>query len=296
LTPPTFAAASDDLGWLNLSEAEREREYSPSSCIGGDYMPFIEAYIDRSAQAHTANPPVSLSYGSSNTQSIDLFLPSGARGPVPVLVFIHGGYWQELSKKESAFAAPACLDQGFAFAAIDYTLAPQATVSDIVAECRAAIAFLAHHGSDHGIDPDRMVVAGSSAGGHLAAMVALGGEARNCIRGAVMVSGVFALEPLIGTSINEALGLDAPAARASSPLLQDLEGFPPSVICWGENETDQFKRQSTVFAQHLRDAAGASVEEFESPGRNHFDVILDLTDPDTPLGRATLTLLRAPLS
>lgn len=288
----------DDLGWEALSAEDREREYSPSSCIGGDYMPFIQAYIDRSTQAYAAHPPVTLSYGDRDTQSVDLFVPPAADEPVPVLVFIHGGYWQELSKKESTFAATACFKQGFAYAAVDYTLAPTATVGEIVDECRTAIACLARHGRDHGIDPERMVVAGSSAGGHLAAMVALNdvatvGDARRCIRGAVMVSGVFALEPLIGTSINEALNLDTATARAGSPMLQDLTGFPAAVICWGENETAQFKRQSAMFAQRLRDVAGSPVEEFEVPARNHFDIILDLADPDSVLGQATLALLRA---
>lgn len=297
MTAPAAAAALADIGWQDLSEAEREREYSPSSCIGGDYMPFIQAYMDRSAQAYAAHPPITLHYGDRDTQSIDLFLPPHADGPVPVLVFIHGGYWQELSKRESAFAAPACLDQGFAYAAVDYTLAPTASVADIVEECRAAIVCLARHGRDHGIDPDRMVVAGSSAGGHLAAMVALNngsavGEARQSIRGVVMVSGVFALEPLIGTSVNDALDLDSAAARASSPLLYPLTDFPPAVVCWGAIETDQFKQQSAVFARCLREASGAGVDEFEVPARNHFDIILDLADPDTSLGRATLNLLR----
>ena len=64
----------------------------------------------------------------------------------PVLVFFHGGYWQELSKQESAFAAPQCLARGIAYAAVDYTLAPKATLSAIVDECRAAVARLADVG------------------------------------------------------------------------------------------------------------------------------------------------------
>lgn len=282
------------LNWQGLSREEREREYSPSSCIGGDYRAFIDAYVERSARARAAHPPVSLVYGDGPSQTLDLFVPAGAATPVPALVFIHGGYWQELSKRESAFAAPDCLENGCAFAAIDYTLAPAASVADIVEECRAAVAWLGDHGGEHGVDPGAMVVAGSSAGGHLAAMVALG-EPQRRLRGAVLVSGVFALAPLIGTSVNEALSLDPGSARQSSPLLKDTSGFPETVICWGENETDQFKRQSRLFAEKLRasghDGGTAGVREFECAGRNHFDVILDLADPRTRLGRETLALL-----
>jgi len=208
-------------------------------------------------------------------------------------VFFHGGYWQELSKRESAFAAPHCLAHGIAYAAIDYTLAPQATLDEIVVECRAAFSWLAGNGATVGIDPGRLFVAGSSAGAHLAAMVAL--TAPTVVKGAVLVSGVYDLAPLIGTSIDEALRLDATTAARNSPLGLPLKGFPPSLVCWGEIETESFKRQSRTFAQTLRDA-GARSEDFEIAGRNHFDVILDLADPATELGQRTLGMIRAATS
>lgn len=289
------ADTSDPLQWRSLTEEEREREYSPSSCIGGDYMPYINAYIQRSAAAHAGHAPVTVQYGSKPSQTIDLFVPENASIPVPVLVFIHGGYWQELSKKESAFAAPACMAHGFAYAAVDYTLAPTATVADIVAECRAAVHWLAENGADHGLDPSAIVVAGSSAGGHLAAMVSATATLQNNLKGAVLVSGVFDLEPLIGTSINEALSLTTETAKASSPILADVSGFPDTIVCWGENETDQFKRQSNLFVDLLvaasHEGGSIAVSLFECAGRNHFDVILDLTDSDTRLGQETLALL-----
>ncbi len=266
-----------ELDWRSLSEAEREREYSPSSCIGGDYMPYLRAYAERSGAARRAHPPETLRYGPGERQTIDLFVPGNVARP-PVLAFFHGGYWQELSKQESAFAAPQCLAQGIAYAAVDYTLAPKATLSAIVDECRAAVARLERLGP--------LVVAGSSAGAHLAAMVATEG-----LKGAVLVSGIYELEPLIGTSINAALGLDPAEAACNSPMHRALRGFPPSVVCWGDNETDQFKRQSRAFAAALH-AAGAACSVFECPGRNHFDVILDLADPATELGRQTLDLLQ----
>ena len=266
-----------DLDWRSLSGAEREREYSPSSCIGGEYMTYVRAYAERSEAARRAHPPETLRYGPGEPQAIDLFMPRNVERP-PVLVFFHGGYWQELSKQEAAFAAPQCLARGIAYAAVDYTLAPKATLSAIVDDCRAAVARLSDLGP--------LVVAGSSAGAHLAAMVA-----NEQVKGAVLVSGIYDLEPLIGTSINGALGLDVAEAGRNSPMHRSLVGFPPSLVCWGDNETDQFKRQSALFARRLH-AAGAMCSVFECPGRNHFDVILDLADPATELGRRTLDLLQ----
>jgi len=270
------------LDWRRLLAEEREREYSPSSCIGGNYQPYIHAYVEQSAAARRLHPPTTIRYGPAERQTLDLFVPEGVARP-PMLVFFHGGYWQELSKQESAFAAPGCLAHGIAYAAVDYTLAPAATLSGIVEECRAAVASLSRF--------DRLVVAGSSAGAHLAAMVALAADRR--VKGAVLVSGIYDLEPLIGTSIDAALALDPATAARNSPLRQALEGFPPSLICWGETETDQFKRQSGAFARALH-RAGSECAAFECPGRNHFDVILDLADPATPLGRRTLDLIQSP--
>ena len=306
--------------WRELDDAAREREVSPSSCIGGNYQPFIAAYAERSAQARArANAEgsgrLNLRYGPGAAQLLDLFLPPAA-GPVggagvpALLVFIHGGYWQELSKDESSFAAPQCVAQGIAFAAVNYTLAPSATVAEMVAECRLAIAWLHANAAALGFDARRIVVAGSSAGAHLAAMVALPPQgpplapafaptpapalspmdAPLRLRGAVLVSGIYELEVLLGTSVNEALGLTADSARALSPALLPLRGFPPSIVCWGEVETAEFKRQSQGFAACLQ-GAGTSCQRFEMPQRNHFDVILDLADPATMLGAATLALV-----
>lgn len=294
--------------WRTWDSATREREYSPSSCIGGNYRPHIAAYAERSAAARArfadGAARLNLAYGASASQRLDLFVPSGstsgasekgeARRKPPLLVFIHGGYWQELSKEESSFAAAEALAQGLAFAALDYTLAPAASVATMVAECRQALAWLHAQAGALGFDAARIVVAGSSAGAHLAALCALPGTAAaQVVRGAVLVSGIYEVEPLVGTSINDALGLDATAARAVSPALAtDLRGFPPSVVCWGEIETAEFKRQGRDFASRLR-RAGSQCDVFEVPGRNHFDVILDLADPATRLGAATVALVRA---
>jgi arylformamidase len=284
-------------GWRDLDLAAREREYTPSSCIGGNYQPFVQAYADRSHAARQQLPVQrNLQYGNEVTQRLDLFVPPTAPGraatPPALLVFIHGGYWQELCKDDSSFPATDCVTQGIAYAAIDYTLAPRASVAQIVAECRGALHWLHANAPALGFDARRIVVAGSSAGAHLAAMTALPGKGAAPVRGAVLVSGIFELEPLIGTSINGALGLTPPSARELSPALHDVTGFPPSIVCWGEVETSEFKRQSRDFAARL-DAADTACQVFEVPQRNHFDIILDLADPQTLLGRAVTELIRS---
>lgn len=289
-TPRTPRLTAPDLGL-----AEREQAYSPSSCIGGDYRPFLQQYQQRS-EAARALPHQEHAYGGLPRQRLDLFLPSdtppGSRAPA-LLVFIHGGYWQELSKHSACFAAPACLAAGHAFAAVGYTLAPEATLEQIVQECRTALVWLHQHAERLGYDPARIVVAGSSAGAHLAAMCSLRGwpHGAGLPAAAVLVSGVYELAPLVGTSINTALGLTLDSASQVSPLHHSLAGFAPTVLAWGDIETDEFKRQSRAFGQALQAQGLPEVPTLEVPARNHFDVVLDLCEPGTLLGDATLALL-----
>lgn len=295
--PACCDAASQPLAW-------REREYSPSSCIGGNYAPYVQIYADLSRLAlarHRAQRDLAYAQAEpgSSAQRLDLFLPetparNGTRPPL--LVFIHGGYWQELSKEESLFAALHCLPHGVAFAALDYSLAPQASLADMARECRQALRWLHSQAERLGFDPHRMVLAGSSAGAHLSAMCSLRGWSGDADlplgvpAAALLVSGIYELAPLLGTSIDAQLQLPAKALDEISPQRLGLTGFAPAVVCWGSIETQEFKRQSQAFAQALQQA-GAAVQCFEVAGRNHFDVVLDLAVAGTALGDASLHAL-----
>lgn len=286
-----------ELDWRRLTAADREREYSPSSCIGGDLTPVLTEYADASERARqwcaaTGRPVRSIAYGPRTSNTIDLAVPASG-GPSPLLLFVHGGYWQELSKHESFFAAPDFLSRGIAFGAVDYTLAPTIALDEIVSECRAAIAHVRDGAQTLGVDADRIVIAGSSAGAHLAAMVGLASvdDGSSPAAGLVLLSGVYELEPLIGTSIDGALRLDPVAAGRNSPLRLDIvDAPPPAVVAFGENETEQFKRQSRLYADRL-ETAGGEVVELEVHGRNHFDIVFDLGRTDTPLGSAVRRLI-----
>jgi len=297
----------DDALFARAPLAQREREYSPSSCIGGNYRPFIEAYRRCSDQARSecaalgarwARHPCSTPEAgrAPPLPALELCLPAAASAtrPAPLLLYVHGGYWQELSAADSLFAAAACARRGIAFAALEYTLAPAATIDDIVAEGVQGLRWLAAHAGALGVAAQRVVIAGSSAGAHLCAAMALAacGSGGSLVRprAAVLLSGVYWIEPLIGTSIDGALALSPEAARRASPGLAPLAGFPPALAAWGSNETAAFKAQSRHFAAALRQA-GTACSELEVAGRNHFDVVFDLLDPDTPLGQGVLAHL-----
>ncbi|TAG45970.1 MAG: alpha/beta hydrolase [Betaproteobacteria bacterium] len=265
--------------------AWREREYSPSSAIGGNYAPHIARYVQDSATARESIPlQADRRYGDAPRALIDFFPAPKQQSVTGLLVFIHGGYWQELSKNESCFLAPAWHEAGFAHAVIGYTLAPSATLPQIVDECVAALNWLKAQATSLGFDQDRIVVAGSSAGAYLAAACAT----RVSLKGIVPISGIFDVAPLIGTSINVALRLN-PVNAAALNLMTTTSQLAPSVVAYGEIETSEFKRQSRSFAALLNER-GVNCECFEIPQRNHFDVVHELSDNGTRLFAATFQL------
>ncbi len=275
--------------WAAMGAQERAEAYSPSSVVGEDIGSLIADYVQLSAVAYEAVPSVKThAYGAAPSQTYDLALPEG-QGPHPVHVFVHGGYWQELSKKESFFAAPGFLSQGMGFAAVDYTLAPHARVGEIIDEVRRALTHLRANADALGVDPARITLSGSSAGAHLAAMATLNMPADQRPVALVLLSGIYDLRPLVGTYINDALRMDQAEAMDLSPSLRDLSGFPSTVIAWGQHETDEFKRQSRHFADLLKDAS-AEVQALEVANRNHFDIVHDLTG-ESDLALAVRALL-----
>ena len=301
MTDPHASAHNELLRWHSMSPAELEREYSPSSAIGGDYQPFIDEYAVRSEASRVSCSALeTLRYGEKPANLIDL-VRGGDGAPAPLLIFIHGGYWQEGSRTGSLFGADYFARHGIAYAAIGYTLAPQATVAEIVVECRQALAHIAANAQSLGIDAQRIVLAGSSAGAHLAALCASNdsGSERASSRvtplaGLVLLSGIFDLEPLVATYINDLPGMSVQDALDLSPMRRNPASMPAAIISWGEVETAEFKRQSRRFASHLQHA-GVGVECFESPLRNHFDIVHNLADSDTRLGRAVLAMFEVPV-
>ena len=257
-----------------------EREYSPSSRVGGDASPFVAAYRtgSESVRAALGDRLIALEGGS-------LLVADDASAPL--LVFIHGGYWQALSAAESLSLAPAVLAHGWSYAAVEYTIAPEGTIAQMIDECTAVLAALAKR-----LAPSTVVLAGHSAGAHLAAMVSLVAQSPLHIDRTVLLGGVFDLRPLLHTTVNDPLGLDEATAAALSPQLLPVAALAVKephevVVAWGDNETDAFKLQSRSYAAHLA-AAGMSVAAFECRGRHHFDLMNDLVDVNTELGRHTV--------
>jgi len=215
----------------------------------------------------------------------------------PVFVSIHGGYWRAGSRRHASFMAGVLDQQGIATVAVDYDLAPDVALAEIVRQVRASVAWIHAHGSDHGLDPDRIVVGGSSAGGHLAAAVMIPGWQErfglpaNAIRAGVPISGLFDLRPLVDSFANEWLGLDRATAANLSPMLHTEDAAVPALIAVAERDGVGFLAQSREF--HERWSRCAPAELLVVPDRHHYDVFLDLADPDSELTRRVVALVHS---
>ena len=279
--------------YAQFDQSALDREYSPSSCIA-DISIYLDAYADRSAAARQSALADGLyngdlRYGDGPDETLDLFLPRTAE-TAALQVYIHGGYWQLLSKDESSFAAGAFQRHGAAFAALNYTLAPQQSLSGIVEENRRAIAWLYNNADRLGFDRERIFLSGSSAGAHLAIMMLLTDWPayklpKNAIKGVCAVSGIYDLEPVRLSYVNDKVGMDSREATDNSPLQHLLRNTCPVILAYGDNETAEFKRQTDDFRKRLV-AGGTDVTFREIRDRNHFDVILDLADDSSWLFRS----------
>ena len=257
-----------------------EAEYNNRAAVPDHPVVMARWKADAEA-ARAAHPPVEIAYGPGEREVMDLF----EAGPeAPVVVFIHGGYWQALDKTWFSWIAPALLSHGVSVAIPSYDLCPNVRLGRIVEQMRAVTTLLRERTGK------RPVVTGHSAGGHLSACMLSEGKAA----GAVAISGVFDLRPLIETSINAALGLYANEAAALSPIFWPAPngGAPGGTeldCIVGGAETSEFIRQSRDMAQ-VWATKGADTRFEALDGLNHFTILDPLTDPDSPLVKRIVEL------
>ncbi|MER7546065.1 alpha/beta hydrolase [Spirillospora sp. NPDC127506] len=276
-----------------LSDEELDVAYNVRRKAGPElFARHMERYREMSEQAvdGLAGHP-GIVYDEASGERLDVWGTGG--GLRPVFVFLHGGYWMALSRDVSSFMARALDEQGVATVVPDYTLAPEATLEEIVRQVRAAVAWVYRHGRDFGLDPERIVVGGSSAGGHLTGMTMVGGWQdglglpRDVVKAAMPFSGLFDIRPITRIYVNEYVKLDLERAAALSPALLDADYRCPAVFVAGEHDGDGFLEQSKSFQPQW----GAG-ELMIVPDRDHFDVVLELADPRSPVSAELMRLIR----
>lgn len=282
-----------------LDPAWLDRMYNNRALVPEHARHFADwaAWSER-ARAEAPEAILDIAYGPASGQRLDVFPSRGADGPAPVLVFLHGGYWRALDKSDHSFVAPPFTGRGVCVVVPNYTLCPAIGVDGIVLEAAQALAWTWRHISAQGGDPRRIVVAGHSAGGHLAAMLMTchwGQLARDLppdlLRTGLSVSGLFDLLPIRRTPFLQAdLRLDSDTARRCSParLPPPTAGRLLAVV--GGDESPEFLRQNVLIREHWGAARVPVCEALA--GLNHFSVLEALADPAHRLHAMALDALR----
>jgi acetyl esterase/lipase len=270
----------DTPDWRGMSQQERDLGLNNTVAVPG-CLDMVADWERRSADLRKRHPEhLDLRYGPRERDRID-FLK--ARDGAPTLLFIHGGYWQMRSKEVFTVVAEGPMAHGINVALIGYTLAPEATLDEIVAEIHGGLDFLAEKLAALGGDPKRIVVSGWSAGGHLTAMAL----SHPHVAAGLGISGIYDLEPIRHSYLNEKLRLDEAASRRNSPMMQAGGAMKPLSLVAGSAELPLLRKESADFAGH-RAKYGLPVAYEEIPGANHFTIMNELMSPK---GRIT-TLIR----
>jgi len=266
--------------WRAMNQAQLDAGLNNGTAVAGS-ADITAGWVKRSEEMKAKYPEhLDLSYGSGARHKID-FLKVVEGGPT--LLLIHGGYWQMRSKDFFTCFAAGPMAHGINVAVIGYTLAPDATLEEIVAELHAGVDMLVNKASTLGIDANRIVVSGWSAGGHLTATTL----AHPAVKGGVAISGIYDLEPIRHSYLNEKLKLDEAMAVRTSPLMQDGGPAAPLSLVVGGGELPLLRQQTADMAA-FRAAHGLPVSYEEIPGADHFTIMAEL---ESPTGRIT-TLIR----
>lgn len=268
------------LDWRTMSQEARDLGLNNSVAVAGS-LEMVTGWEQRSGEMRKRFPDtIDLRYGSRERNRIDFL--KAAEG-APTLLFIHGGYWQMRSKEVFTVVAEGPMAHGINVALIGYTLAPDATLDEIVAEIHAGIDFLTGQLPALGAAAEGIVVSGWSAGGHLTAMAL----SHPKVRAGMAISGIYDLEPIRHSYLNEKLRADEATSRRNSPMLQEGGAQKPLSLVVGNAELPLLRKQTVDFAGH-RARYGLPVTYEEIPGADHFTIMHEMMSPK---GRIT-TLIR----
>jgi len=270
-----------------------DREYNNRDKVA-DSADYLARYAKESARARAELPcRLDVPYGPSAGETLDVF--PAERAVAPVHLFIHGGYWHRLDKADFSFVARAFLPVGAAVVVINYALVPTVDMDELVRQCRAAVAWTHRNARAFGGDPGRISVSGHSAGGHLVAML-MATDWRDfdapadVVKAGIGISGLYDLEPIRLSYLNDVLKLTPDAARRNSPVGLEPTGRAPLLLAVGGLEGPEYHRQTDDLAGAWR-RRSVPCEVLDLAGLHHFSIVSQLEDPRAPLSRAIHGLL-----
>ena len=276
--------------YKGFRQDELEYQYNPRVSV----PEFPELAKVRAAQARkvrdTAKSWLNVPYGNSPREMLDMYAADRPAGPV--LLYIHGGYWRSGSKEDNCNFVPTFTKRGGTVVLVEYDLCPQVTVSDIVRQTRASIAWVYKNIARYGGDPSKLFVSGHSAGGHLTAMALAHdwtkeGLPADVIQGAVATSGVYDLDMVMEISVQEQVRMTSEIAKQNSPFLNPPRVKCPLVIAVGGAEPKGWQQMSEDYFAFCK-KNGLTVEYLVVPGANHYTMSEKLLDDTNPLTQAMI--------
>jgi arylformamidase len=260
--------------WTALSQAERDAAYDNNAAVKNSATLIAERNRLSEALRASRNSFLDVPYGERERTKIDLY--PAADKTAPCLVFLHGGYWQRNSRDVFAMLVEGVAAHGWSVAIPGYSLAPDASLTEIVTEISRSLDWLAQSGGSYGISGP-VVLSGWSAGAHLVAMAL----DHPRVTAGLAISGVYDLGPIRDTGLNNALKLTDQEVAQLSPLR-----LPPVHkrldICYGTAELPALVFDS-IKLHESRIAAGAPGNLVPIEGADHFSILGELRRPDGAL-------------
>ncbi|MBS7776734.1 alpha/beta hydrolase [Acidovorax sp. CCYZU-2555] len=251
-----------------LPQALRDAAYDNTAAVRDSAAQLASFDARSDALLARAEGQIDQRYGQAERQVFDFF---PGRADAPTLLFIHGGYWQMRHKNSFRFVAEGALALGLNAALLGYTLAPQASLTQIVAQVRQGIAAVRAHALAQGRSGE-LLLCGWSAGGHLTAL----GLACEGVRAGLGISGIYDLAPLQHTYLNTALQLTSTEVRTLSPLYLPLVD-KPFITAFGTAELPQLQAQSLALSLLRQGCEGGLLAV---DGGDHFSILNALAAPD----------------
>jgi arylformamidase len=280
---------------MNYTVEFCERQYNARAAIPEHPQIFARWAEQAAATRRLRACLIDLNYGETTGERLDLF--PARRDGAPLLVFIHGGYWRSLDKSDFSWLAPAFVNHGVSMALVNYGLSPNTPVEDIVRQMLRAHAWLYRNADRLGFDPLRIFTTGHSAGAHLTAMMMAAlwpvyepDLPADLVKGALVISGVYDLEPLVYAPFLAAdLQLDVKRALRLSPAYLPAATGAPLCTAVGGLESSEFKRQTALIGKAWKRNL---VREVPMPSCNHLDIVDELANPASALFDAAIELIR----
>jgi arylformamidase len=277
--------------WHGYDKDELDDQYRASGRRVPNFADYVAKWVaDGETLRKAGNCLLDVRFGSHPAEHFDVF--PAQQKDAPIHVFIHGGYWQSLTSKEFSFVASGLVPAGITTVVINYEICPNVTMTELVRQVRAGVAYAHEHARDWGADPDRLTVSGHSAGGHLTAALMTTdwqhfapGRPADVVKGGLALSGLYNLEPIQLCYVNDKLHMDKQEAYALSPTTHLTHARGALSLAVGGRESEQFHWQQEHFGALWTERTGQPPRVVDLPAHNHFSLLNELSNTGGVLAR-----------